>query len=175
MNRIFQTQLANQTFLICLQNQPQLFQYIPQIYYGDIAQLNTGISYIQQCSNYNGTNINEQQYQNNLQQAQVLEQPLYIKNETEREISENKLNSIENPQIYSLGHWSKEEHELYLEFIDTHYDILKSKYDKKSKKIFKMMSQYISSRNPTQCRSHHQKFNPLQQNKRKKKFKVEKY
>ncbi|CAD8125644.1 unnamed protein product [Paramecium sonneborni] len=166
MNRIFQTQLANSTFLICLQQQPQLFQYIvPQYFYGDIAQQNAGITCVQYSSNQNETKIKEQQNQSNLQQAQVLGEPLYIKNETEREISENKYN----------GHWTKEEHELYLEFVDSHYDILKSKYDKKSKKIFKMMSQYIPSRTPTQCRSHHQKFNPLQQNKRKKRFKLEKY
>ncbi|CAD8113959.1 unnamed protein product [Paramecium sonneborni] len=65
------------------------------------------------------------------------------------------------------GHWSKSEHQLYLHFVNEHQDILRSKYDKKSKKIFKMMSQYIITRTATQCRSHHQKFNPLQKSKRK--------
>lgn len=31
---------------------------------------------------------------------------------------------------------------------------------KKTSKIFKQMSELIGSRTPSQCRSHHQKFNP---------------
>ncbi|CAD8206938.1 unnamed protein product [Paramecium pentaurelia] len=67
------------------------------------------------------------------------------------------------------GHWSQQEHQMYLQFVNDHQDILKSKYDKKSKKIFKLMSQSIFTRTATQCRSHHQKFNPLQKSKRKEK------
>ncbi|CAD8102363.1 unnamed protein product [Paramecium primaurelia] len=65
------------------------------------------------------------------------------------------------------GHWTKQEHLLYLEFVKSHESILKSKYDKKSKKIFKLMSQFIPTRTATQCRSHHQKFNPLAKGKKK--------
>jgi hypothetical protein len=32
---------------------------------------------------------------------------------------------------------------------------------KKTNKIFKLMSDIIKSRSPSQCRSHHQKFNPF--------------
>ncbi|CAK91715.1 unnamed protein product (macronuclear) [Paramecium tetraurelia] len=77
--------------------------------------------------------------------------------------------------IYCLGHWTKEEHGLYLEFVNNHFDILKSKYAKKSKRIFKLMSQFIPSRTPTQCRSHHQKFNPLQSSLKKNNLKQMKY
>ncbi|CAD8114940.1 unnamed protein product [Paramecium sonneborni] len=65
------------------------------------------------------------------------------------------------------GHWTKQEHLLYLEFVKNHESILRSKYDKKSKKIFKLMSHFIPSRTATQCRSHHQKFNPLAKGKKK--------
>ncbi|CAD8118661.1 unnamed protein product [Paramecium sonneborni] len=65
------------------------------------------------------------------------------------------------------GHWTKQEHLTYLEFVRNHESILKSKYDKKSKKIFKLMSQFIPTRTATQCRSHHQKFNPLAKGKKK--------
>ncbi|CAK60173.1 unnamed protein product (macronuclear) [Paramecium tetraurelia] len=65
------------------------------------------------------------------------------------------------------GHWTKQEHLSYLEFVKSHESILRSKYDKKSKKIFKLMSQFIPTRTATQCRSHHQKFNPLAKGKKK--------
>jgi hypothetical protein len=32
---------------------------------------------------------------------------------------------------------------------------------KKTSKIFKLMSEIIGTRSPSQCRSHHQKFNPF--------------
>ncbi|CAD8103923.1 unnamed protein product [Paramecium primaurelia] len=163
MNRIFQNQITNQPLLVCLQYQPLMFQYIPQMYCGELTQQNTEIKYV---SNYcNGTINYEQQNQSNQQQPKLQEMPQSIKNETEREIKESKFN----------GHWSKQEHELYLEFVNNHFDILKSKYDKKSKKIFKLMSKFITTRTPTQCRSHHQKFNPLQSNKKKKNSRLGKY
>ncbi|CAD8128306.1 unnamed protein product [Paramecium sonneborni] len=55
----------------------------------------------------------------------------------------------------NIGHWSKEEHEKYLFFLEEHLDI------KKNNKIFKSMSEVIGTRSPSQCRSHHQKFKPL--------------
>ncbi|CAD8142964.1 unnamed protein product [Paramecium pentaurelia] len=55
----------------------------------------------------------------------------------------------------NVGHWTKEEHEKYLYFLEEHSDI------KKNNKIFKSMSEVIGTRSPSQCRSHHQKFNPL--------------
>ncbi|CAD8107024.1 unnamed protein product [Paramecium sonneborni] len=75
--------------------------------------------------------------------------------------------SEEDSQTRANGHWTQQEHQLYLEFVKSHESILKSKYDKKSKKIFKLMSSYIPTRTATQCRSHHQKFNPLNKGKKK--------
>ncbi|CAD8074302.1 unnamed protein product [Paramecium primaurelia] len=132
---------------------------MPQMHFDDNYLLNTIHASVQERKI-----LNKQEQQQNLdiqRQSQVLQEPLCIKNETERDIYQTKLN----------GHWTQQEHELYLEFIKNHFDILKSQYDKKSKKIFKMMSQFILTRTATQCRSHHQKFNPLQQIKRKKKSK----
>ncbi|CAK87224.1 unnamed protein product (macronuclear) [Paramecium tetraurelia] len=73
----------------------------------------------------------------------------------------------EDSQTRANGHWTQQEHLQYLEFVRNHESILKSKYDKKSKKIFKLMSQFIPTRTATQCRSHHQKFNPLNKGKKK--------
>ncbi|CAD8190881.1 unnamed protein product [Paramecium octaurelia] len=163
MNRILQNQLANYPIQLWLQYQPSMFQYIPQIYCFELTQQNKEIKGVN--SNSNGTTKQELQNQSCSKLPQLLEEPLCIKNETEREIKENKLN----------GHWTKEEHGFYLEFVNNHFDILKSKYAKKSKKIFKLMSQFIPSRTPTQCRSHHQKFNPLQSRLKKNNLKQMKY
>ncbi|CAK70278.1 unnamed protein product (macronuclear) [Paramecium tetraurelia] len=53
------------------------------------------------------------------------------------------------------GHWTQEEHQKYLKFLEDHAHI------KKNNKIFKPMSDVIGTRSPSQCRSHHQKFNPF--------------
>ncbi|CAD8058448.1 unnamed protein product [Paramecium sonneborni] len=55
----------------------------------------------------------------------------------------------------NIGHWTKDEHEKYLQFLEDHAHL------KKNNKIFKPMSEIIGTRSPSQCRSHHQKFNPL--------------
>ncbi|CAD8143651.1 unnamed protein product [Paramecium octaurelia] len=54
----------------------------------------------------------------------------------------------------NIGHWTKEEHDKYLQFLEDHAHL------KKNNKIFKPMSEIIGTRSPSQCRSHHQKFNP---------------
>ncbi|CAK88665.1 unnamed protein product (macronuclear) [Paramecium tetraurelia] len=75
---------------------------------------------------------------------------------------QEKSPSIEQDlQGRGYGHWTTQEHLQYLDFIKSHENTLISKYEKKSKKIFKLMSEFIPTRTPTQCRSHHQKFNPL--------------
>lgn len=42
-----------------------------------------------------------------------------------------------------------EEHRKYLEFVDQNKQVFRSKYEKKSKKIFKMMSIAIPTRSAT--------------------------
>lgn len=37
-------------------------------------------------------------------------------------------------------------------------DIMKDSSSKRNKKIFLLMSKFIGSKSPSQCRSHHQKF-----------------
>ncbi|KAM3141308.1 hypothetical protein pb186bvf_006693 [Paramecium bursaria] len=100
-----------------------------------------------------------------------------IKQETQ--IQDNDLVQTEHDQLTQKsleedehrvnGHWTRHEHQLYLKFVQDYEEILRSKYDKKSKKIFKLMSQHIPNRTATQCRSHHQKFNPLGKGKKKSK------
>ncbi|CAD8059542.1 unnamed protein product [Paramecium primaurelia] len=65
------------------------------------------------------------------------------------------------------GHWTQEEHQKYLKFLEDHANI------KKNNKIFKPMSDIIGTRSPSQCRSHHQKFNPLSPMVQKKSLKLQ--
>ncbi|CAK70674.1 unnamed protein product (macronuclear) [Paramecium tetraurelia] len=75
------------------------------------------------------------------------------KKKIRKELSQNqKCNS---------GHWTPEEHQTYVEFLQNHQtQSISSQENKKNNKIFKLMSQTIGTRSPSQCRSHHQKFNP---------------
>ncbi|CAD8058873.1 unnamed protein product [Paramecium sonneborni] len=72
----------------------------------------------------------------------------------------NKKRAILNPQ-QSTGHWSEQEHKTYLNFLNVHRSVMESSDQKKTSKIFKLMSETIGTRSPSQCRSHHQKFNPF--------------
>ncbi|CAD8068861.1 unnamed protein product [Paramecium sonneborni] len=60
----------------------------------------------------------------------------------------------------NTGHWSTEEHTTYINFLQQYESIMTSSMMKKTSKIFKQMSELIGTRTPSQCRSHHQKFNP---------------
>ncbi|CAD8077783.1 unnamed protein product [Paramecium sonneborni] len=64
-------------------------------------------------------------------------------------------------KTYNNGHWTQKEHRLYLQFIETNKEIMMKSDMKKQEKIFKQMSLVIKTRSPSQCRSHHQKFNPF--------------
>jgi hypothetical protein len=46
----------------------------------------------------------------------------------------------------NIGHWSKEEHDKYLQFLELNAHL------KKNNKIFKPMSEMIGTRSPSQCR-----------------------
>ncbi|CAD8115655.1 unnamed protein product [Paramecium sonneborni] len=56
------------------------------------------------------------------------------------------------------GHWNQDEHESYLRFLQENAN------HNKGQRLFKRMSQIIGTRTPSQCRSHHQKFNPIKPN-----------
>ncbi|CAK57248.1 unnamed protein product (macronuclear) [Paramecium tetraurelia] len=63
--------------------------------------------------------------------------------------------------IKNQGHWTNQEHQIYVEFLEQHHcTSMQSQQNRKNNKIFKLMSQTIGTRSPSQCRSHHQKFNP---------------
>lgn len=57
-----------------------------------------------------------------------------------------------------IKRWTKEESDLYNRFIMEHSDLLQDPSVKRAKKIFILMSNFIKTKNPSQCRSHHQKF-----------------
>ncbi|CAD8054779.1 unnamed protein product [Paramecium primaurelia] len=64
-------------------------------------------------------------------------------------------------QKCNTGHWTPEEHQIYVEFLQNHLlSSIHNQENKKNNKIFKLMSLTIGTRSPSQCRSHHQKFNP---------------
>jgi len=57
-----------------------------------------------------------------------------------------------------IRRWTKEESKLYEDFIDMYSDIFNDSSSKRVTKIFIFMANYIGSKTPSQCRSHHQKF-----------------
>ncbi|CAD8140897.1 unnamed protein product [Paramecium octaurelia] len=74
-------------------------------------------------------------------------------------LNPSKQQDISNSTNVKQGHWSQEEHQQYVQFLlrvkgsgDSH---------RKGQPLFKRMSQIIGTRTPSQCRSHHQKFNPF--------------
>ncbi|CAD8213947.1 unnamed protein product [Paramecium octaurelia] len=77
----------------------------------------------------------------------------------DNKIKRKHIKKSHNPQ-FNNGHWSAQEHQVYLTFLSQHREVMESSELKKTNKIFKLMSDIIKSRSPSQCRSHHQKFNP---------------
>ncbi|CAD8194374.1 unnamed protein product [Paramecium pentaurelia] len=161
MNLINGNPLLQTFFLNNLLYNPQIFQYmISQMQYiprVDLREENT-------------KTYDDQNSDRKIQKQEKLTQnskQLLVGIDTELPHKGNSHSEEEESSSRVNGHWSKQEHQLYLQFVNDHEDILRSKYDKKSKKIFKLMSQCILTRTATQCRSHHQKFNPLQKSKRK--------
>ncbi|KAM3143156.1 hypothetical protein pb186bvf_004742 [Paramecium bursaria] len=104
------------------------------------------------------------------QQSQTSDEnavPLSSTTEVHREVQKStKKIRKESPQIKkNTGHWTPEEHQVYVQFLEDHLNI----GNRKNNKIFKLMSETIGTRSPSQCRqfliiidfrSHHQKFNP---------------
>ncbi|CAD8151800.1 unnamed protein product [Paramecium pentaurelia] len=74
-------------------------------------------------------------------------------------INQSKQQDISNSTNVKQGHWSQEEHQQYVQFLLR----VKGSGDtqRKGQPLFKRMSQIIGTRTPSQCRSHHQKFNPF--------------
>ncbi|CAD8079360.1 unnamed protein product [Paramecium sonneborni] len=95
---------------------------------------------------------------------QPIESKSTIKSVEQKEIKKKQVNKTRkknSKKIYNNGHWTQKEHKLYLQFIEKNKEIMMKSDMKKQEKIFKQMSLVIKSRSPSQCRSHHQKFNPF--------------
>ncbi|CAD8150162.1 unnamed protein product [Paramecium pentaurelia] len=77
----------------------------------------------------------------------------------ELNLNNSKQQDLSNSTHIKSGHWSEEEHQQYVQFL------LRAKgsgdSQRKGQPLFKRMSQIIGTRTPSQCRSHHQKFNPF--------------
>lgn len=56
-----------------------------------------------------------------------------------------------------MGHWLPEENASYLSFLESFELSFKAKGLRRRDKVFKAMAKAIRSRDPEQCRSHHQK------------------
>ena len=78
----------------------------------------------------------------------------------------NKNDNINNQikRVYNkktgqkIRRWTLEESILYENFIDNHWKDMKYSRSKRNSKAFIQMSDFIKSKSPSQCRSHHQKF-----------------
>ncbi|CAD8081762.1 unnamed protein product [Paramecium primaurelia] len=80
--------------------------------------------------------------------------------QTQKQKGQNQLTKKPKKEHINTGHWSTEEHTTYIGFLQQYESIMTSSMMKKTSKIFKQMSELIGTRTPSQCRSHHQKFNP---------------
>ena len=59
-----------------------------------------------------------------------------------------------------IKRWTNEESKRYEDFIKKYNPIMQDTTTKRMTKVFLLMSQYVQTKNPSQCRSHHQKFYP---------------
>ncbi|CAD8093270.1 unnamed protein product [Paramecium sonneborni] len=80
--------------------------------------------------------------------------------QTQKEKGQNQQTKKPKKENINTGHWSTEEHTTYIQFLQQFENIMTCSMMKKTSKIFKQMSELIGTRTPSQCRSHHQKFNP---------------
>ena len=60
--------------------------------------------------------------------------------------------------VDKVRRWTQQEHELYEKFVKMYSDIMQNSTSKRNTKIFLLMSNFIVTKTPSQCRSHHQKF-----------------
>ena len=74
-----------------------------------------------------------------------------------KEFSKKKRIYNRRPDI-KVKRWTKEECQLYEEFIKNYFLAMKDSSSKRNTKVFLQMSEFIGTKVPSQCRSHHQKF-----------------
>ncbi|CAD8104925.1 unnamed protein product [Paramecium primaurelia] len=75
-------------------------------------------------------------------------------NDSEATKLNNEILTGSKKIIKKQGHWNETEHKTYLNFLQENNN------HTKGQRLFKKMSQVVGTRTPSQCRSHHQKFNP---------------
>ena len=56
-----------------------------------------------------------------------------------------------------IGHWNDKEKLKFSIFMDYYNSVFRTSEIRKNLKIFKCMSEFMKTKNPDQCRSHHQK------------------
>ena len=69
-----------------------------------------------------------------------------------------KRREYKKKNIEKVQRWTAEENQKYEKFIFDHENIMENSSLKRNAKIFLAMSEFIASKTPSQCRSHHQKF-----------------
>lgn len=57
----------------------------------------------------------------------------------------------------NIGRWDHSEQTKYYIFLKMNEKFFENKGMRKNDKVFKIMSKFITTRTPDQCRSHHQK------------------
>lgn len=60
-------------------------------------------------------------------------------------------------KIYNRNGWDEDENRKYREFIELNTEILENREERREKKVFLRLSEYVETRDANQCRSHHQK------------------
>ncbi|KAM3132036.1 hypothetical protein pb186bvf_015920 [Paramecium bursaria] len=88
----------------------------------------------------------------------IVSQQFDENSESIKEKKSLKKRKSKQQRVYIQGRWSLREHRQYLSFLDKFYMILNQADLKSEQQIFKKMSMQIRSRTPTQCRSHHKRF-----------------
>ena len=69
-----------------------------------------------------------------------------------------------NKRVYNkrmtdkIRRWNAEECDLYEKFLEMYYEAMIDNTNKRNTRIFLLMSKFIRTKTPSQCRSHHQKF-----------------
>ncbi|KAM3133232.1 hypothetical protein pb186bvf_014660 [Paramecium bursaria] len=74
---------------------------------------------------------------------------------------EKKEKTEKKGKKFNKGHWTQKEQRSFEMFLLKNESMMQDPDEKKQKKIFKLMSTYVKTRSPNQCRSHHQKFSKL--------------
>lgn len=77
---------------------------------------------------------------------------------TGSQLSKDKKRPYNKRTSEKVKRWTLEETTKYETFIKTYADVFTNNSSKRVTKIFILMSEFISTKTPSQCRSHHQKF-----------------